>query len=159
MKVLLLRAVAGLGKAGSIVNVSDGHARNFLFPRSLARPATNNIVQQVIQKQTKEASVLSQKKDAVGAVIGALRHHPLSFSAMVAKGGGVVSSIHDADILGAISPIINEASKGILQSEDITISTKPIKALGEHTVPIKVGRGEWGKSTTITVIIEADAEK
>ena len=58
MKVLLLADVQGSGKKGQIVNVSDGYARNFLFPRKLAEEATKS----VIDKQDKDKALAAHKR-------------------------------------------------------------------------------------------------
>ncbi len=51
MKVILLKDVKGTGKRGDVVNVSDGHGRNFLIPRGLAKEATEGGVNQVHHKK------------------------------------------------------------------------------------------------------------
>lgn len=64
MKVILLKDVKELGKEGDIVSVSDGHARNFLFPQNLAVQATDEGLK---QKAEKEASVERKNKKAMSA--------------------------------------------------------------------------------------------
>ena len=71
MKVMLLQDVKGTGKKGELVNVSDGYARNFLFPRNLARVADAQALnefknaeqskQYKIEQQTKEAQAIADK--------------------------------------------------------------------------------------------------
>ena len=51
MKVVLLADVKGQGKKGQVVNVSDGYARNFLFPKNLATPADNKILNEIKGKE------------------------------------------------------------------------------------------------------------
>ncbi|MCL2434088.1 MAG: 50S ribosomal protein L9, partial [Clostridia bacterium] len=58
MKVLLLADVQGSGKKGQIVSVSDGYARNFLFPRKLAEEATKT----VLERQDKEKALAAHKR-------------------------------------------------------------------------------------------------
>ena len=61
MKVVLLQDVKSIGKKDQVVNVSDGYARNFLFPRKLAKEATTGALNDVKTKESaKEAK--SQKK-------------------------------------------------------------------------------------------------
>ena len=78
MKVMLLQDVKGTGKKGELVNVSDGYARNFLFPRNLARVADAQALnefknaeqskQYKIEQQTKEAQAIADKlKDVASA--------------------------------------------------------------------------------------------
>ena len=50
MKVLLLEDVKSQGKKGEIINVSDGYAKNFLFPRNLAKEATTQVLNEVKAK-------------------------------------------------------------------------------------------------------------
>ena len=51
MKVILLKDVKGTGKKGDVINASDGHARNFLIPRGLAKPATDSNVKELKHQQ------------------------------------------------------------------------------------------------------------
>src|SRR4026209_1785229 len=62
MKVLLSKDIQGLGKAGQVKEVSDGHARNFLFPKHLAMPATTAVLAQV-QKEEKEKQEKIKKQE------------------------------------------------------------------------------------------------
>lgn len=77
MKVILTEDVSGKGRAGEIVNVSDGYARNFLFPKKLAKEATdhnlNAAKQKLAAKDHKKAvdkqNAMDVAKELSGAVI------------------------------------------------------------------------------------------
>ena len=59
MKVVLKQDVKGQGKAGQLVNVSDGYARNFLFPRNLAVPADAQVMSELRTKDEAAQTVRS----------------------------------------------------------------------------------------------------
>lgn len=61
MKVILLQDVKGTGKKGEIVNVSDGYARNFLFPKKLAQEATTQNLNELKRKQKAEEQKNNRK--------------------------------------------------------------------------------------------------
>jgi large subunit ribosomal protein L9 len=61
MKILLLQDVIGLGIKGQIKNVADGYARNFLFPKGLAKRATSNIIKEY-EKQAEKIKTEEDKK-------------------------------------------------------------------------------------------------
>ena len=63
MKVILLQDVKGQGKKGELINTSDGYARNFLFPRKLAKPADAGSIKEIEMKKAEELkSFLSDKQ-------------------------------------------------------------------------------------------------
>ncbi|MBP1551460.1 MAG: 50S ribosomal protein L9 [Oscillospiraceae bacterium] len=64
MKVVLLQDVKSIGKKDQLVNVSDGYARNFLFPRKLAKEATAGAINDV---KTKEAAKAHHKQEEINA--------------------------------------------------------------------------------------------
>ena len=61
MKVVLLSDVKGQGKKGQVVNVSDGYARNFLFPKNLATPADNQIMNELKGKEEARLPAIPRK--------------------------------------------------------------------------------------------------
>jgi len=154
MKVILLQNVQGTGSKGAVVNVSDGHARNFLIPKGLARPATEGAVQRAQQKKEREERVLIQKKEAVKSAIGAISGHEFIFQVKTGDKGEVFSSIHDTDIRDAVCEYLSKELGSVLEKNDISVSTKPIKELGTHEVEVKIGKGEWGKKIKAKVNIE-----
>ena len=65
MKVILQKDVKGQGKRGQLVNVSDGYARNFLFPKNLAVPANaDNMNKMIMQDKAKKAQMAAEKAEA-----------------------------------------------------------------------------------------------
>ena len=64
MKVVLLSDVKGQGKKGQVVNVSDGYARNFLFPKNLATPADNQIMNELKGKEEARLRQIELEKQA-----------------------------------------------------------------------------------------------
>ena len=68
MKVILLQDVSKLGKAGDIVNASDGYARNMLFPKGLAKEATAGNIKAVEAKKAADAANRAEQKKAAEEV-------------------------------------------------------------------------------------------
>ncbi len=65
MKVILAQNVANLGKIGEIKNVADGYGRNYLLPRKLAFPATEDFIRKVnlsLEKKKKHKKKINKKK-------------------------------------------------------------------------------------------------
>ena len=70
MKVILQQDVKGKGKRGQLVNVSDGYARNFLFPQKLAVPANaDNMNKMIMQDKARKAQMAAEKADADRVVL------------------------------------------------------------------------------------------
>ena len=67
MKVILLEDVRGQGKAGEIVKVNDGYARNMLFPKKLAKEATPANIKALEMKKAKDAERLAELKNEGGS--------------------------------------------------------------------------------------------
>ena len=65
MKVVLTADVKGKGKAGELVNVSDGYARNFLFPKNLAVEANNAAMNELKGRKEARAHHLAEEKAAM----------------------------------------------------------------------------------------------
>ncbi|WP_430884467.1 50S ribosomal protein L9 [Fusibacter sp. JL216-2] len=132
MKVILLKDVKGTGKRGDVVNVSDGHGRNFLIPRGLAKEATEGGVNQVHhQKEAEEkrnAEALAEAKE-LAAKIESLK---VTFQAKSGEGSKLFGSITNKDV-----------AKMLNQQHGIKVDKKKvkmdqIKMLGTFKAEIKV---------------------
>ncbi len=133
MIVILTKDVKGLGKAGELVKVSDGHARNLLFPKGMAKEATEGNVRDLEkakaineekrQKDLAEAKALAEK-------IGASE---VSIKTKGGEGGRLFGSITSKDIADAIE----QQLKMNVDKKKIVLDN-PIKTTGQFTVDIKV---------------------
>ena len=129
MKLLLQQDVKGTGKAGDIVEVSDGYARNFLIPRKLAVPAdAGNINAANIKKQAEKHRIEVQRKNAK-ALAANMSSRTVRVYAKAGDNGRLFGSITGKEIADALK-----------EQYDITIDKKkiripePIKALGIYEV-------------------------
>jgi|YNPBryantNP2012_1023418.scaffolds.fasta_scaffold11902_1 large subunit ribosomal protein L9 len=150
MQVLLIKNVEGLGHAGEIKEVAGGYAHNFLFPRKLAVPLTDAALKQA--QQMKEAEARRQERRAMEAKLlaGQLDGQTIVFHARAGEGDRLYGSITSADIADALSRMIGrEIERRFVDLEH------PIKTLGEHRVPIKIG---GGTTATVYVRVERSAE-
>lgn len=136
MKVILKADVKGNGKKGEIINVSDGYARNFLFPKGLAVEANaqamneyNNALasKEHHEKELRTAAEEQKKKlDAANITI----------KAKAGSGGRLFGSVTSKEIAGEIKNVLSldiDKKKIVLDSD--------IKAFGTFTVPIKLYSG------------------
>ena len=102
MKVILQQDVRGKGKKGQMVEVSDGYARNFLFPKKLALEATKDNVN-TMQQQEKARKEREQKaREEAVALSARLKDMPVHVKAKAGTGGPAVwQRHHQGDLRGA----------------------------------------------------------
>ncbi len=132
MKVILKENIEHLGITGAIVSVSDGYARNFLFPKKVAVPATENRIRQFEHEQRVFAGkVAKQKKEAEG-MKAKLERVSCSISKKVGEQDKLFGSVTAMDIEKAF------AAEGFTIDKKDILLTEPIKALGVYTVPVRV---------------------
>lgn len=137
MKVILLQNIKGFGKIGDIKNVSDGHARNFLFPKKLAKMATEGAVKEASTlRAQREVANLKDKENAQKAV-ELLEKITLEFSKKASPTGTLFSSVTKADIAKDLSKLTNMSIDA--QMVDIAEHGEHIKQVGEHTATIDLG--------------------
>lgn len=133
MKVILMQDVRGQGKKGQLVQVSDGYARNYLFPRKMAIEATaDNVNTMRMNDKAKQEREQRQREEAT-ALSAKLREMTL---VLYAKGGGA------GRLFGSVtSQEVSEALKE--QGYDVDkrkiVIDEPIKTVGIYTIKCKLG--------------------
>jgi len=132
MKVILKEDVSNLGTAGTVVNVADGYARNFLIPRKVAIPATSNTINAFEhERRTMEAKRAKRHKEAE-TLKAKLERVSCSIAKKVGEQDKLFGSVTTQDIEKAF-----RAEGFEIDKKDILI-TEPIKALGVYTVPVRI---------------------
>lgn len=132
MKVILREDVEHLGTAGTIVNVKNGFARNFLIPRNYAIPATgNNLAAFEHEARLMEAKRAKRRKEAE-AQKAKLERISCSIAKKVGEQDKLFGSVTTQDIEKAF------ASEGFTIDKKDILLTEPIKALGVYTIPVRV---------------------
>lgn len=143
MKVILLKDVKDLGKAGELVNAKDGYARNFLFPRKAAIEATEeNLAEWKVQKAKEEAEEAKRVEEAkaLKAKIETLTVNIQSKSGDSGKLFGSVTSSEISDQLKKQHKI-NIEKKKIEMKDNIRttgVSTVVVRVYPEITANLKV---------------------
>ncbi len=133
MKIILLEDVKKLGKAGDVVEVADGYAANYLFPRNLAQEATKSGLKQVKQKQKALENKRRKQKQQAIELGKKLSASNIVIHAKSGEQGKLFGSITSKDI----SEAIKKQHKLDVDKRKIALD-EPIKALGEYKVTIKL---------------------
>lgn len=134
MKVILLQDVKGLGKKGEIVNAKDGYARNFLFPKNLAKEATEGNVK-VLEEQ-KTAKKIKQQEELTKAKELAEKVSELTVELKGKSGenGKLFGSITTKDV----SEALKKQHKIDIDKRKMDIDGGNIKSIGTTLVEVKV---------------------
>ena len=130
MKVLLIKDVYKLGRAGEIKKVAAGYGRNYLIPQGFAIPATKGATQQaerIAEKATVRRAALNEELSDVAEV---LEGKTLTFAVKAGETGRLYGSVSDDDIIEAIQANFE------IELEKRQVETEPIRELGRYTVPI-----------------------
>ena len=134
MEVILREHVENLGKRGEIVKVADGYARNFLLPRKLALLATDGNKKQIERERAKLEGREAAEKVQAEAVAARLNMIDITITRRVGETDQLYGSVTAADIGDFLK------GKGFEIDRRKLILPEPIKAIGEHTVPLKLHR-------------------
>ena len=136
MQVLLLKDVAGVGHAGDIKEVSGGHAKNYLFPKKLAVPASEGAQKQAQSLREAGERRRDRKLTEAKAQASKLDGQLLTFKVLAGEGDRMYGSVTTAEIAEALSKV----AKTEIERRQIELE-HPIKSLGQHSVPVKVATG------------------
>ena len=148
MQVILRNDVAGLGKRGDIVDVADGHARNFLLPKGHAMKATSGAVDQAARMRRSRDLKDASDRDAATTIASTLVPKVITLSAK-AHDDKLFGSSHDAEIVAAVL----EQTGIDLDRKVITID-EPIRTIGQHTVTAAL-HADVSFPITVEVVPEA----
>ncbi len=132
MKVLLLKDVYKLGRAGDVKKVADGYGRNFLLPQKLAMLATPGAVKQAEKIRQAALSERTRLNTEMGSVAEKLQAVTLNFNARAGETGRLYGSITTGDISAAI-----ERETGI-HIDRRHIAHQPLRELGTYKVAIRL---------------------
>lgn len=134
MTRLLLRSdVAGLGRRGDVVQVSDGYARNFLVPKGHAVTAAPGIERQATVMRKVRDQREARDREAAEEVARKLVPAVVRIPARVGSGGRLFGSVTASDVVEAVA-----AQTGIELDRRRLSSFEPIRVLGVHEVPVKL---------------------
>ncbi len=133
MKLILTHEVSGLGTAGEVVDVKDGYARNFLFPRGLATPWTKGGEKQVAAirkgREVREVKSLDEAKQ----IKGQLEARTVTVQAKAGQGGRLFGAITQTDVAEAV-----KASGGPQLDRRKIELQQPIKSTGTHEALVRL---------------------
>ena len=149
MEVILKQDVKGTGKAGQIVKVSDGYARNKLIPSGMAIEATPANKKAFEREKAKAAEKLAQDRAAAEDFARRLEDKIVVVKTKVGENGRLFGSITSMDIANAIKEQTGEE----VDKRKIILS-KPIKDTGVETIEIKLFQDVNAK-----VVIRIEGEK
>ena len=135
MKVILLSSVKPLGKEGDVVEVSDGHARNFLFPQSLAVPATDEALKKKAEREKIASGKASKALSAAGDLAHKLEGHEVLLEENVSDGGVFFAAVTGKMIASALK------KEGFPVETDWIHIESPIKEPGDYTASVSLPHG------------------
>jgi large subunit ribosomal protein L9 len=148
MKVILTEEVPNLGEAGTIKEVANGYARNYLLPRGLAKPATPGMVKVVEERKAAEARRVAKAEEDNKALAAQIEQITLNFQVRVGKQGRLYGSITAADIANSLTQRLGQE----IDRRKVDLSEN-IHNIGTFEVPVKL----VGKlAPKVKVVVESD---
>jgi len=150
MKVLLIKDVFNLGRAGEVKKVADGYARNFLIPQKMAVKATVGAMRQIEKIQasaSKQREILNEEMGGLAEQIAALE---LTFKANVGETGKLYGSITQQMIID----VVNEKLHVNLDRHQV--ESQPLREVGEHSVRVRL---TFDLIPEIKIMVEGEEEE
>lgn len=128
MQVVLRSDIDGLGKRGDIVDVADGHARNYLLPKGHAIKASDGAVEQASRMRRARDLRDAAARESATTIASTLVPQVITVEAKAGSEGKLFGSVTAADIIAAVE---DQTSIALDRRQ---LDVEPIKTLGQHTV-------------------------
>lgn len=144
MKVVLLQDVRGQGKKGDLINVSDGYARNFLFPKNLAAVADAKVMNELKTKEEARLHKIEVEKQQASETAEKLKNVSVRLTAPAGTDGRLYGSITAKDI-----------AEGLMKQHNIEVDKRKlvvneaIKTFGTHIIDVKLYPQITGKVNVV----------
>ncbi len=132
VEMILMQDVKDLGVAGQVVKVTDGYARNYLLPKSLAAPVTDATRRQLAKLQVKREAEKKVVVEKARDLAASIQKGSYTLSMKVGEGDKLFGSVTNGDILKVLAAQGFELDKHAVELE------QPIKELGMFEVKVKV---------------------
>ncbi|MGL4850262.1 MAG: 50S ribosomal protein L9 [Clostridium sp.] len=132
MKVILLQDVKKIGKKGEVINASDGYARNFLFPKKLAKEATDNNMHILNNQKENERKQKLAEIEAAQKLANELKGKEVKITGKVGDNGKLFGAITSKDVAAEINKVYNVN----IDKKKIVMDT--IKVAGGYEVEVKL---------------------
>lgn len=136
MQVILLKDVKGLGRAGDVVGVKSGYARNMLLPRNLAMEATPANLKQLERRRAEIEAQRALDQSVAEELKAKIEEITLELKAKAGEGGRLFGAITSKDIADALEKEHNI----VLDKKKVELSA-PIKQAGPNEVELKLYHG------------------
>lgn len=149
MKVILTNDIKGTGKKGDIINVAEGYARNFLFPKKLAIEATGPNLKEIDRQKAVLDKKKAEEREKAQQLGSRLQDLTVTLPVKTGEGGRLFGSITSKDIAEVL-----ETKHGMAVDKRKIELKAPLKNLGVHPVVIKLH-----PEVTITLSIKITAEE
>jgi len=133
MKLILTETISTLGREGDVVAVKPGYGRNYLLPKKKAVLATDRNLATLEQNRAEISARLAQEKKVADQLAARLAEVTLAVQQLAGDDGRLFGSVTSAEIAALL------AEQGIAIDRKQIVLTEPIKAIGVHTVQVKVG--------------------
>jgi len=136
MRVILLENIKSFGQIGDVKNVSDGYARNFLFPRKMAKLATDAALKEVGLLKKKLETTQKLEQESTVKLAEQLKDVVLEFTKKATKTGKLYSAVTKEDI----AEMLTKRSGFRVEAGSINLAEHGghIKQLGEHLVKVQL---------------------
>ena len=143
MKVVLLADVRGQGKKDQVIDVSEGYARNFLFPKKLAIVADNKVMNEIKGKEEKRLRQIELEKAAALETKAKLESVQVIIKVSAGEGDRRYGAVTAKDVADAL------LSQHGIEVDKRKISMDAIKAFGSYTPEIKLFPEITGKINVV----------
>lgn len=138
MRVYLEKDLPGKGKAGDIIEVNDGYAKNFVIKNKIGVAVTNEILSKVKARQESDTFHTEQEKAKIKELILKIVASPVTLTAKVGENGKMFGSITSLEIAKAL------LDSGFDIDKRNIVLPEPIKMIGAYKIKLKFGHGLEG---------------